>query len=116
MSRAKAYNGVDGKRVGFVVFCPACRCGHTFQTEHPCGPNWTFNGDVEKPTFCPSIKVNSENTGQELPEFHKDCWAGGPGKWRLVCHSFVTDGRIKFLDDCTHALAGQTVDLPEFET
>ena len=31
-----------------------------------------------------------------------------------VCHSFVTDGRIQFLADCTHALAGQTVDLPEW--
>lgn len=31
----------------------------------------------------------------------------------VVCHSFVTAGRIEFLPDCTHALAGQTVDLPE---
>ncbi|WP_241754456.1 hypothetical protein [Cupriavidus basilensis] len=31
-----------------------------------------------------------------------------------VCHSFVTDGRIQFLGDCTHALAGQTVPLAEF--
>jgi len=30
-----------------------------------------------------------------------------------VCHSYVTDGRIQFLADCTHALAGLTVDLPE---
>jgi hypothetical protein len=29
-----------------------------------------------------------------------------------VCHSFVVDGRIQFLGDCTHHLAGQTVDLP----
>jgi hypothetical protein len=28
---------------------------------------------------------------------------------------FVTDGRIQFLGDCTHALAGQTVDLPDWE-
>ena len=26
-----------------------------------------------------------------------------------------TDGRIQFLGDCTHHLAGQTVDLPDFE-
>ena len=32
-----------------------------------------------------------------------------------VCHSFVTDGRIQFLADSNHALAGQTVDLPEVE-
>jgi hypothetical protein len=32
-----------------------------------------------------------------------------------VCHSFVTDGRIQFLTDSNHALAGQTVDLPDVE-
>ena len=31
-----------------------------------------------------------------------------------VCHSFVTDGRIQFLGDCTHKLAGQTVNIPEW--
>jgi hypothetical protein len=38
-------------------------------------------------------------------------------EWRTerVCHSFVTDGKIQFLGDCTHALAGQTVELPEQE-
>lgn len=30
-----------------------------------------------------------------------------------VCHSYVTNGRIQYLGDCTHELAGQTVDLPE---
>ncbi len=33
-----------------------------------------------------------------------------PGKDE-VCHSFVTDGQIQFLGDCTHKLAGQTVPL-----
>lgn len=28
------------------------------------------------------------------------------------CHSFVRDGKIEFLNDSTHSLAGQTVDLP----
>ena len=32
----------------------------------------------------------------------------------MACHTFVTDGRIQFLGDCTHALAGQTVDLPDW--
>jgi hypothetical protein len=29
------------------------------------------------------------------------------------CHSFVTDGKIEFLNDSTHKLAGQTVPLPD---
>ncbi len=32
-----------------------------------------------------------------------------------LCHSFVRDGRIEFLGDCTHKLAGQTIELPEVE-
>jgi len=34
-------------------------------------------------------------------------------EWRTerICHSFITDGKIQFLSDCTHHLAGQTVDL-----
>ena len=28
------------------------------------------------------------------------------------CHSFIKDGQIQFLGDCTHSLAGQTVALP----
>ena len=30
------------------------------------------------------------------------------------CHSFVTDGKIRFLNDCTHEMAGETVDLEKF--
>jgi hypothetical protein len=33
---------------------------------------------------------------------------------QVVCHSFVIDGRIQFLSDSTHVLAGQTVDLPKW--
>lgn len=28
-----------------------------------------------------------------------------------VCHSFVRNGKIEYLNDCTHELAGQTVEL-----
>ncbi len=38
--------------------------------------------------------------------------AGLAGAPPAVCHTFVTDGRIQFLGDCTHVMAGQTVDLP----
>jgi hypothetical protein len=29
-----------------------------------------------------------------------------------VCDSLITDGRIEFAVTCTHALAGQTVEMP----
>ncbi len=80
-----------GKFYCWLVFCPGCECVH--------GPNagWTFNGDFEKPTFSPSILVKG---------------ADGDGA-KTVCHSFVRDGQIQFLGDCTHELAGKTVDLPD---
>lgn len=31
-----------------------------------------------------------------------------------VCHCYVTDGIIQFLDDCTHSLKGQNVPIPDF--
>lgn len=31
-----------------------------------------------------------------------------------ICHSFVRDGQIQYLGDCTHEYAGKTVDLPDF--
>jgi hypothetical protein len=31
-----------------------------------------------------------------------------------ICHSFVTAGHIQFLSDCTHEMAGQTVEIPEW--
>ncbi|WP_259106184.1 hypothetical protein [Pseudomonas sp. JUb42] len=30
-----------------------------------------------------------------------------------ICHSFVTDGRIQYLGDCTHGLDGQAAEVPE---
>lgn len=80
----------------FFFWCPGCDENHAPTTA------WTFNGDCDKPTFQPSILVRAPD-----PD--------APGQYVRVCHSFVTNGRIQFLSDCTHALSGQTVDLPEYE-
>ena len=53
-------------------------------------PQWNWNGDVDKPTLRPSIMTND-------------------GTHR--CHTFVTDGIVEFLGDCTHELAGQKAEL-----
>lgn len=64
------------------------------------------------PTFSPSIKVESV---QELTEEQYARVMAGEHIPPIptCCHSFVQSGRIQFLSDCTHALAGQTVDLPD---
>lgn len=99
---------VDGGRVMF--WCPGCKEGHAVMVSasRNAGINWGYNGNPTAPTFTPSVLVtyNGPDAGQTDAEGHRAPQA--------VCHSFVTDGRIQFLSDCTHALAGQTVDLPEF--
>ncbi len=94
--------GSDGAYQGELVECPACGYGHFFRTvPHEGLPVWTFNGDRDKPTFSPSMLVNAR-THVTNPK-------------AILCHSFVRDGRIEFLSDCSHAMAGQTVDLPEID-
>lgn len=89
---------------GLLFWCPGCEGAHQVMVGSGAGPRWGYNGDPERPTFTPSVLVRYNG---------KD--AGIDGAPPAVCHSFVTDGRIQFLGDCTHALAGQTVDLPDFE-
>lgn len=67
---------------------------------------WTWNGSATRPTFMPSILVtyNGPDAGQDQGD--------GRRAPPAVCHSFVVDGAMQFLGDCTHALAGQTVPIP----
>lgn len=96
MAKAEPMMESDGVTLrGYLIFCPGCGHGHLFDSR------WTFNGDVEKPTFRASMLVNPEGLKK--------------GSKQPRCHSFVTDGKIQFLSDCEHELAGQTVDLPDFE-
>jgi hypothetical protein len=71
-------------------------------------PVWEWNGDLEKPTVTPSILVTYPANPDALEEFKE---------WRLErrCHVFVKNGKIQFLADCTHPLAGSTVDIPDWD-
>jgi hypothetical protein len=81
----------------YLFQCPGCGfCHQVFVKNVGGNPVWGWNGSLEKPTFTPSIKT----------------WWDTPTQ-RHVCHSFVTDGNIQFLEDCTHDLRGRTVELPE---
>lgn len=88
-ARARVVTHQDETSVWF--WCEGCKTHHRIVT-----PRWGFNGDVERPTFTPSVLVTYEEGEKFTPK---------------RCHSFVTDGRIQYLDDCTHELKGQTVDL-----
>jgi hypothetical protein len=84
-AKLRSVDVAGGSAVAF--WCPGCDHAHMVAISGP--KAWGYNGDAEKPTFTPS--------------------------WRdEVCHSFVRDGQIQFLGDCTHALKGQTVPLPDW--
>lgn len=87
-----------------IFWCPGCDGAHAIWIGEGSGPRWSWNGDAERPTFSPSLLVRYNGADADTP-------GGIPS----VCHSFVTDGRIQFLGDCTHALVGQTVDIPDFD-
>lgn len=79
--------------VYYIFMCPGCNSPHTFND------TWQFNGDIEKPTVSPSLLVT----------YPPD------SALKDRCHSFIKDGMIQFLNDCTHELKGQTVELPEIK-
>lgn len=90
--------------------CPGCNYLHyvAILCEPPV---WSWNGSLDKPTFYPSILVNSY---YDPPATRDNLNVKNQTRIDTVCHSFVRDGQIQFLTDCTHKLVGQTVDLPEF--
>lgn len=69
--------------------CPGCHYNHHLDISE-----WQWNGDLVKPTASPSLLVNKIAAG------------GSPR-----CHFFIREGRLVYLSDCTHDLAGQTVDM-----
>ncbi len=95
MNLSRKLDVVDG---AYNHMCPGCGYEHWIPVDRPGrnGHRWTFDGDVEKPSFHPSI-----NYSRGLQE-------GGTHR----CHYWLKRGVIQFLPDSTHALAGRVVDLP----
>jgi len=69
-------------------FCPGCNCAHGFNNR------WTWNGDKDNPTISPSLLSWGETS---------------------KCHSFIKNGKIQFLNDCSHSLKGTTIEVPDWE-
>jgi hypothetical protein len=89
----------NGQVVGYLFDCPGCKMAHAPYIrphKNSVGASWDFNGNLDSPTFNPSVLARVD-FGNEKPP--------------CVCHSFVKEGKIQFLSDCTHSLAGQTVEM-----
>lgn len=83
---------VEGKYVMFR--CPGCDDIHMINRDM-----WSYDGNANLPTINPSILVRSviQVAGSNVDR---------------KCHSFVREGMIQYLPDCSHHLRGQTVALP----
>lgn len=114
----KVTKGTDGT---VLFWCPGCEEPHGINTDSSqAKPCWEWNDSLTLPTFTPSILVRSvrpiENGKPVHPFRYKGSYPPPEGVVDpFICHSYVKDGRIEFLADCSHALAGQTVDLPDWE-
>lgn len=121
----------DTQGGGLMFWCLGCGCAHivyhdgthrthtdaelqaAYYGKGPEHPKWNWNGSVTQPTFTPSILVRSRRPKGYSNE--NPAPVGWQGEYeQTVCHSFVTDGAIQFLSDCTHELAEKTMPLPEW--
>ena len=97
---------------GYAYWCQGC------EEMHRVTAKWTFDGNLEAPTFSPSVLVTC---GHFAPGWvGPDCWCTFNRKHPsdvsfkcFRCHTFITRGMVQFLGDCTHELAGQTLPLPD---
>jgi hypothetical protein len=94
--KLKPFSNEDRSTEGFSFFCPGCGHGHVYYTKGSLA--WSFNGNVDSPTFTPSLLNTCPNH---------------PDPKQRVCHLFLTDGKLAYCGDCTHDLAGKTIELPE---
>jgi len=88
----------------WIFYCVGCKCHHGVWTTKPIivdgKPHiWSFNGDLEKPTFTPSIHIKRQRLGSNTNE--------------TICHSYVKNGMIEYLGDCKHEFKGQTIEIPD---
>ena len=111
---------LEGGQVTF--WCPGCNCPHAVKVEGY--KAWAWDGDVDKPTFSPSVLIQGGHFLPWTPDGNHSCWCTYYKDRPLVeklfkcrqCHSFIRDGQIHFLHDCSHELAGKVVPIPNWPT
>ena len=90
-------SGENNEYIQAWFYCPGCKNHHAYTLKSPGFVPWTFNNNLEKPTFTPSLLCN-----KDYPESR--------------CHLFITNGVIDFCDDCFHELKGQKgVEIPPLQ-
>lgn len=89
-------NTSEGEPASWMFYCVGCKSYHVV----PMNRGWTFNGDMENPTFTPSLLTK---------------WDFKNGKPTRICHIIITNGKLRYCGDCSHPLAGQTLQMLDME-
>lgn len=84
--------------------CPGCREFHSIHTDREDinGARHILTGTLERPTVSSMIS-------RQIEKFNTSKHAANH---EYRCNSFILDGNIRFLENCTHSLAGKVVELP----
>lgn len=99
---------------GSIFFkCPACERVHGLRVTTG-GDDWTYNCNADAPTFRPSLQVLYNHWVP--PATPENPHPGPQTRVDARCHSYITDGRIEYLGDCTHVMVGQTVAIPDWDS
>lgn len=89
---------------GLVAYwCQGCESCHSIRVNATDRPSWTWDGNVDAPTFSPSVLVTYDGSDVGIDDAPPE-----------RCHTFIRGGMVEFLGDSTHALAGQTLPLPDW--
>lgn len=113
MAKAKIYKSDDDSEQ-LVIQCPGCGHHHipTIKAGTYHKEVWDWNKSLDRPTISPSLLVRIGHYASGEKKENCELCKDGHNICKR-CHSFIRDGRIQFLSDCTHHLAGQTVELPD---
>lgn len=74
-------------------YCQGCKHAHSVHIDGKGGEqrNWAFTGTPDEPTLHPSLRVFMTVNGKDV----------------TLCHNFVRQGKVEYLDDSTgHKLRG----------
>jgi len=95
---------IDGQE-SMWFWCVPCNTHHRFITKRGVDevPVWDFDGNLESPTFSPSLLCNGRAKAEDLFPHTKS----------HRCHLFLRAGMVEYLSDCTHEAAGTTVPVQD---